>query len=38
MKITEKVFFDVSIGGAERQRIVMGLYGNAVPKTADNFK
>lgn len=26
-KITNKVFFDVTIGGGEAQRIVFGLYG-----------
>ena len=35
--ITKKVFFDVSISGQTAGRVVMGLYGDLVPKTADNF-
>eukprot|EP00010_Vexillifera_abyssalis_P006731 CAMPEP_0201548980 /NCGR_PEP_ID=MMETSP0173_2-20130828/5456_1 /ASSEMBLY_ACC=CAM_ASM_000268 /TAXON_ID=218659 /ORGANISM="Vexillifera sp., Strain DIVA3 564/2" /LENGTH=199 /DNA_ID=CAMNT_0047958505 /DNA_START=457 /DNA_END=1056 /DNA_ORIENTATION=+ len=37
-KITSKVFFDVEIGGEEAGRIVFGLYGGTVPKTAENFR
>ena len=37
-EITDSVFFDVSIGGKDVGRIEMGLYGDVVPKTADNFK
>eukprot|EP00420_Gonyaulax_spinifera_P038713 CAMPEP_0197885618 /NCGR_PEP_ID=MMETSP1439-20131203/14091_1 /TAXON_ID=66791 /ORGANISM="Gonyaulax spinifera, Strain CCMP409" /LENGTH=72 /DNA_ID=CAMNT_0043505373 /DNA_START=57 /DNA_END=272 /DNA_ORIENTATION=+ len=36
-EVTHKVFFDVKIGDAEPQRIVMGLFGKAVPKTVANF-
>lgn len=36
--ITSKVFFDMSIGGEKAGRIVMGLYGKKVPKTAANFR
>merc|ERR1719413_98245 len=36
--ISTKVYFDVSIGGEKKGRIVMGLYGKKVPKTAENFK
>ncbi|KAF5827457.1 peptidylprolyl isomerase B [Dunaliella salina] len=36
--ITDKVFFDVTVGGEPAGRIVMGLYGNTVPKTAANFR
>lgn len=36
-EITQKVFFDITIGGEEAGRIVIGLYGNVVPRTAKNF-
>jgi len=36
--VTDKVFFDIEIGGAPAGRIVMGLYGGDVPKTTANFK
>lgn len=36
--ITSKVFFDMSIDGNDAGRIVVGLYGNAVPKTVTNFE
>ncbi|CAO4382043.1 Protein CBG18578 [Caenorhabditis briggsae] len=32
------VFFDISIGGKAAGRIVMELYNDIVPKTADNFR
>jgi cyclophilin family peptidyl-prolyl cis-trans isomerase len=37
-KISSKVYFDVEIGGEPAGRIVMGLYGKTVPKTAENFR
>jgi peptidylprolyl isomerase len=33
-----RVFFDVSIGGQPAGRIVMELYKDKVPKTAENFR
>jgi hypothetical protein len=35
--VSTKVFFDVEIEGGEGGRIVMGLFGEDVPKTAENF-
>jgi cyclophilin family peptidyl-prolyl cis-trans isomerase len=32
-----KVFFDVAIGGKDTGRIVMELFADVVPKTAENF-
>jgi peptidylprolyl isomerase len=36
--ITSTVFFDVEIEGGGGGRITLGLFGNAVPKTAENFR
>lgn len=36
-EITQKVYFDLAISGKPSGRIVMGLYGKDVPKTAANF-
>jgi len=33
-----KVFFDISIGGANAGRVVMELRADVVPKTAENFR
>eukprot|EP01114_Cavostelium_apophysatum_P003438 TRINITY_DN1332_c0_g1_i1.p1 TRINITY_DN1332_c0_g1~~TRINITY_DN1332_c0_g1_i1.p1 ORF type:complete len:201 (-),score=48.20 TRINITY_DN1332_c0_g1_i1:120-722(-) len=37
-KITDKVFFDIEIDGKPSGRIVFGIYGGTVPKTAENFR
>eukprot|EP00591_Stephanopyxis_turris_P006813 CAMPEP_0195516570 /NCGR_PEP_ID=MMETSP0794_2-20130614/7759_1 /TAXON_ID=515487 /ORGANISM="Stephanopyxis turris, Strain CCMP 815" /LENGTH=199 /DNA_ID=CAMNT_0040645199 /DNA_START=55 /DNA_END=654 /DNA_ORIENTATION=+ len=37
-KITSKVFFDIEIEGESGGRVVMGLFGDTVPKTAENFR
>lgn len=36
--ITKTVFLDVSIAGEDAGRIEIGLYGDVVPKTAENFR
>ena len=37
-EITNKVFLDVTVDGDTPQRIVIGLFGNIVPKTTENFR
>lgn len=36
--ITSRCFLDIAIGGQPAGRIVVGLYGNAVPRTVANFR
>merc|ERR1711918_183964 len=37
-EVTDKVFFDIEIGGKAAGRVTIGLFSKAVPKTAENFK
>eukprot|EP00667_Euglena_gracilis_P019795 EG_transcript_21284 len=36
--VTNKVFFDVTINGAPAGRIAIGLFGDVVPRTVENFR
>ena len=35
--MTQKVYFDIRVGEQPPERLVLGLYGKDVPKTAANF-
>jgi len=36
-KITHKVYFDIKIGEEEPARVILGLFGEQVPTTVENF-
>ncbi|XP_067270707.1 peptidyl-prolyl cis-trans isomerase C isoform X1 [Pseudorasbora parva] len=36
-QVTDKVFFDITVGGHEVGRIVIGLFGEVAPLTVQNF-
>ncbi|KAK1650677.1 hypothetical protein QYE76_068482 [Lolium multiflorum] len=37
-KVTSKFFFEVEIGGKRVGKVVIGLFGEVVPKMIDNFR
>ncbi|XP_050296657.1 peptidyl-prolyl cis-trans isomerase B [Anthonomus grandis grandis] len=37
-KVTDKVWFEITVGDEPLGRIEIGLFGKTVPKTAENFK
>jgi hypothetical protein len=36
--VTDTVYFDITADGEPLGRVEFGLFGEAVPKTAENFK
>jgi len=37
-KITQKVYLDVEIEGNQKEKIIIGLFGDLAPKTTENFR
>lgn len=37
-EVTNRVYFDVEIGGKPAGRVLIGLFGKTVPKTVENFR
>lgn len=37
-EITNRVYFDIEIGGKPAGRVLIGLFGKTVPKTVENFR
>jgi cyclophilin family peptidyl-prolyl cis-trans isomerase len=37
-KVTSKCFFEVEISGDRVGKVVIGLFGEVIPKTVDNFR
>lgn len=36
--VTKKVYFDIELGGEKLGRVTLGLFGDVVPKTVENFR